>query len=349
MRFRVNLALVLAGASFSLAQADQIDDLVRASMAKDSVPGLALAIVNPKGDVEYRSYGKASLEWDVAVTPKTVFRWASMSKQFCAASILMLEAQGKLKTTDSLLTHLPEGPADWKDITLQHVLNHQSGLETPDGLFQFTRDYTWAQYIALVARSPLPGAPGTKFAYSNPGYSMLGAVVEKVSGMPLADFVKKNIFEPYEMTTARYYQDGEIVSNRAGGYRIEAGKAFNSLFDRPTVYGGSGGIMGSLEDLVAWDSALRSGKFPKAIQAKMAIPGKLNDGKVTEYGCGWFLRKEGESQILHHSGGTNGFTSFQLRDVTLGHTVFVLRNSGMGSAVNLGIDIYTHIVSSKKP
>lgn len=349
MRLRLNLALIATGASLALAQADPIDDLVKANMAKDSVPGLALALINPKGEVEYRAYGKASLEWDVPVNSKTVFRWASMSKQFCAASILMLEAEGKLKTTDKLLTHLPEGPAEWKDITLQHILNHLSGLETPEGQFLFTRDYTWPQYIELVSKSPLPSTPGTKFAYSNPGYSLLGAVVEKVSGLPLADFVKKNIFDVYGMTSARYYKDGEVVPNRAGGYRIESGKAFNALFDRPTVYGGSGGIMGSLEDLVAWDAALRTGKFPKTIQAKMAIPGKLNDGKTTEYGCGWFLRKEGESQIQHHSGGTNGFTSFQLRDVTLGHTVFVLRNSGMGTAVNLGIDIYTQIISGKKP
>lgn len=347
MRLKAGFALILAGSALCLAKADPIDDLVKASMAKDSVPGVALAIINPKGEAEYRAYGRASLEWDVPVDSKTVFRWASMSKQFCAASIFMLEAEGKLKTSDKLLTYLPEGPAEWKDITLQHVLNHVSGLETPAGQFQFTRDYTWPQYIELVSKSPLPGAPGTKYAYSNPGYSLLGAVIERVSGLTLADYVKKNIFDVYGMTTARYYKDGEIVPNRAGGYRIESGKAFNALFDRPEVYGGSGGIMGSLEDLTAWDSALRSGRFPKSIQAKMAIPGKLNDGKATEYGCGWFLRKAGESQIQHHSGGTNGFTSFQIRDVTLGHTVFVLRNSGMGSAVSLGNDIYTFIASGK--
>ncbi len=348
MRLKTGYVFILLAAAYSQAKADPIDDLVKASMTKDFVPGLGLAIINPKGEVEFRTYGRASLEWNVPVSSKTVFRWASMSKQFCAASILMLEAEGKLKTSDKLLTYLPEGPAEWKDITLQHVLNHQSGLETPAGLFQFTRDYTWSQYIALAARSPLPSAPGTKFAYSNPGYSLLGAVVEKVSGLSLASYVKKNIFDVYGMTTARYYKDGEVVPNRAGGYRIEGGKTFNALLDRPEVYAGSGGIMGSLEDLTAWDAALRTGKFPQAIQSKMAVPGRLNDGRATEYGCGWFLKKTGESQIQHHSGGTNGFTSVQVRDVTLGHTVFVLRNSSMGSAVPLGNDIHRLLAAPKQ-
>ncbi len=340
--------LLLASLALAAVHADPIDDLVKANMDRDKAPGCAIAIVDPQGKSEVRTYGVSSLELPLPVTPKTVFRWASMSKQFAAGSILMLEAEGKLKTTDKLLKHLPEGPKEWEAITLQHVLNHQSGIETPDGLFSFTRDYTWAQYIALAAKSPLPGPPGTKFAYSNPGYSLLGAVVERTSGTPLADFVKKRIFDTAGMADARYFNEGEVVPNRAAGYRIEGGKTFNSLFDRPMVYGGSGGVMGSIEDLIAWDKALRTGSFPQAIQAKMATPGILNDGSKTEYGCGWFLAKEGDSEIQNHSGGTNGFSSYQYRDVTKGWSVFVLKNSGMGSSIGLGKSIYQWVITNRK-
>lgn len=345
---RLISSLLLAGFSASAVHADPIDDLVKANMERDKAPGCAIAIVDPQGKAEIRTYGIASLELPQPVTSKTVFRWASMSKQFAAASIFLLEADGKLKPSDKLLQRLPEGPKEWEAVTLQHVLNHQSGIETPDGLFSFTRDYTWAQYIALAARSPLPGAPGTKFAYSNPGYSLLGAVVEKTSGISLAQFVKSRIFDPAGMASARYFVEGEVVPHRAAGYRVEGDKTFNSLFDRPMVYGGSGGIMGSIEDLVAWDKALRSGSFSKTIQAKMASPGILNDGTKTEYGCGWFLAKEGESEIQNHSGGTNGFTSYQYRDVTKGWSVFVLKNSGMGSSVGLGKAIYQWVIANRR-
>lgn len=326
MRRALALSLLLSVAPWG--RADAIDDFVRAAMEKDHIPGVCLAVVSPIGDADVRSYGLANLETQTPYTPDTVHRIASLSKQFCAYAILTLERQGKLSRNDPLSKHFPEGSKEWEGITIAQTLAHRSGIAEYD--IDFNKTYTTEEYVTMISTKPLAEKPGEKYRYNNVAYALLGLLVQKVSGVPLSEFVRKTVFEPIGMASTRYFDAAEVVAKRSDAYRWRNGKYVNPTWLRPKVWDGSGGILSTMEDFLRYERELRD---PKVLDpAILAYQWTPFAGAEEGYGAGWFREKLGEGRALIHTGSTWGFTSCFLRDVTDGWTIILFRNAEGGSS-----------------
>ena len=333
-------------APFTLAHADPLDDVVRAAMARDHVPGVAVGIVRNGKLVVSRGYGLADMEAEEKVTPETAFLLASMSKQFTAAAILMLAAEGKLSIDDPVSKYVEGTPAAWSGITLRHLLGHQSGIHDIVAVPGYDFYNRWSQKAILAKLSPLPldSAPGERFRYSNSGYYLLGWTVEKVSGRTLAEFVQKRIFRPAGMDHTRYFRYTDVIPHRAHAYAWGEGGYVNEWSGRPAAADGSGAVVSTILDWAKWDAALDAGSpVSQAIQAQMAAHGNLNDGKSSPYGFGWY--DDGEGRV-HHTGGSYGFSSAFIRDPKRRLTVVVLRNAKGGPVLEMAKGILAEFVRS---
>ena len=317
-----------------IAHADQVDDLAAAEMKASHAPGLVVAIVKKGEIVKIGAYGTANLETKTPVTAASVFRVASMSKQFCAAAAMLLVEDGKWKVEDPISKYIPNAPEAWKDITLRHLLTHTSGmptLEAEDG-FTFRTNPSSDDYIAKLAKKPLRFAPGDKYEYSNEGYSLLGILVAKVSGSTLASFVTNRIFKPAGMSTASYYLLERIVPDRANGYTWDKDHLENAIPLRPYAMAGSGGIMASILDFAKWDAALYTNSpLSQAIEDQIWSPAVLNSGTKIAYGFGWSTKKKDGKLIASHNGSTAGFGSRIVRHVDEGLTVIAFENVQNGT------------------
>ena len=193
------LPLVLVVAPCLAQNAARMDEIVQTYVANRQFMGCAL--VARGAEVLYsKGFGSANLEWDIPNAPNTKFRLGSITKQFTAASILLLEERGKLNTADLVKKHLPDAPAAWDKVTLFHVLTHTSGIPSFTGFPDYAKLEPFpATPLELLARfrdKPLEFEPGEKWNYSNSGYVLLGYLVEKISGQPYDKFVQENILTP---------------------------------------------------------------------------------------------------------------------------------------------------------
>ena len=328
-------AFVLLSLISSLVQADPIDDVIRTSMAKDHIPGVAVGIVKDGKLVVARGYGVANLETGTPVTPDTVFRIASMSKGFTAESILLLQEEGKLSVYDPISKYLSDLPDAWKGITIRDLLTHQSGIhEINDAKgYDFRDDSTPAQLLEILRPLPLDFETGTRFKYSNSGYYLLGWIVEKASGQSLKAFAESRIFSPIGMTKTSYYRQPDIVPNRAEAYRWVRDHYENGWPERSAAGDGSGAVLTTLGDWAKYDLALDAGTpVSKAIQREMGTRKPFKNGKPSPYGYALY---EGQDGATFHTGSSYGFTSAFIRDPKRRITVFVFRNSNGGPALEM--------------
>src|SRR5215472_17898437 len=213
--------LLLAGTSFLQNVDSRMDQVVQSYVSNKQFMGSVLVA---RGDqiLLSKGYGSANLEWNIPNTASTKFRIGSITKQFTAASILLLEERGKLKVEDPVKKYLPDAPAAWDKITIFHLLTHTSGIPS----FTSFPDYRDTEAMAttpekLVARfrdKPLDFEPGTKWSYSNSGYVLLGYLLEKISGQTYSDFVQQNIFTPLGMKDSGYDSNFAVIERRASGY-----------------------------------------------------------------------------------------------------------------------------------
>ena len=203
-----------------------------------------------------KGYGSANLEWNIPNDPSTKFRLGSLTKQFTAASILLLEERGKLSVSDPVKKYLPDAPAAWDKITLYNLLTHTSGIPSFTGFPDYAESEPFATTPAnLVARfrdKPLEFEPGTKWNYSNSGYALLGYLIEKVSGESYADFVQKNIFTPLGMKDSGYDSASAIIPHRASGYVAGPQGRENAGFIHMSVPFAAGALYSTTEDLLKW-------------------------------------------------------------------------------------------------
>ncbi len=334
--------LLLLALTSALVHADEIDDMVQAEMKSSNSPGLALAVIKDGKVIKQGVYGIANLETRTPVTPDTVFRVASMSKQFCAAAAILLVQDGKWSLDDPISKFIEKSPEAWAKITVRHLITHTSGMPgfaEEDG-FSFRVNWNSGRYIETLAKKLLNFQPGEKFEYSNEGYSILGLLVEKISGKPLHAVVEERILKPVGMASTSYYRLESLVPNRAAGYVWDKDHHENAIPLRPYAMAGSGGIHSTILDWVKWDTALHGiSIFSQAMKDQIWAPAKLNDGKQTNYGFGWFVRKSEGKLVVSHSGGTAGFTSNVVRHVDENLTVVVLQNVQGGGAVKLSNQI----------
>jgi CubicO group peptidase (beta-lactamase class C family) len=246
-----------------------------------------------------KSYGMADLEWSVPNSSTTRFNIASMTKQFTAASILLLEDRGKLKTDDPVKKYLPDAPAAWDKITIYHLLTHTSGIAD-----------NAAQYVPgppeklLFRDVPLKSQPGEQWAYTNLGYIVLGYLLEKVSGQTYEEFVQQNIFKPLGMNDSGLTSFVTIIPRRATGYWPGNNGIENADRPDPRMGFSAGSLYSTTEDLLRWEEGLFDGKLltPASLR-KMTMPFK------SDYACGLHVNRADGHLRIEHDGNNIGFNS----------------------------------------
>lgn len=273
-----------------------------------------------------KSYGYANLEWDTPFTPDAKFRLGSLTKQFTAASIMLLQERGKLKTSDLISLYLPNTPAEWSKITVRNLLTHTSGIPN------FTDVSDYGTRVALLPTTPekeylsfrdkpLDFQPGEKFSYSNSNYILLGMIVEKASGMKYTDFIQQNLFGPLHMNNTGIDSNTRILHHRVYGYNRANNVVVNADYADMTVPFAAGALYSTTRDLVRWNNGLYGGKLlkPESL-AEMTTPYK------SSYAYGLGVKTVDGQKHISHGGGIEGFTTFLSYDSADKLSVVVLNN-----------------------
>lgn len=274
----------------------RLDTAIRATVTDGRAAGVSVAILRNDEPIYSRSAGLADLERDTPATSTTVYRIASLTKQFTAAGILLLAEQGKLSVDDRLSVYMPEFPQA-EEVSLRDLLNHTSGVHnyTESDAVERISDTgaTVPELIAAIARQdPLYDfAPGTMWHYSNSNYALLGAVIERVSGQTYAEFMKATIFDRLGMVDTAVDDNGAIAPRRASGYGLADGRlgAFRHAghLDMSVPYA-AGAIRSTVEDLVRWNAGLHGGRLlSSASLRQMTGSGLLRNGAETQTAVYW--------------------------------------------------------------
>lgn len=313
----------------STVQPDKVDDIVTKAMKEQKIPGLAVMVLRDGKPIKTKGYGFANLEHRVPVKPETIFQSGSVGKQFTATLIMKLVEEGKLKLDESIGKHFPEANGAWDGVLLRHLLSHTSGLgQLPYIEMDLRKDHTEDDLVkAMIAQKPV-AKPGDQWSYNNGGYVLLGILVRKVTGKFYGDMLQEKVFKPLDMNTARVVSEADIVPNRAAGYELTKEGIKNQAWVAPmTNTTADGALYLSLLDYAKWDAGLYGRKvLQKSTLDQMWTPTKLNDGKVANYGFGWFIGKVGNNRLIDHSGAWQGFTTYIGRHVDQKITVVVLAN-----------------------
>jgi CubicO group peptidase (beta-lactamase class C family) len=312
-------------------------------------PGASVLVVKDGAVVERRSFGAADVEANVAATPQTNYRLASVTKQFTAMAVLILSHRGKLSLEDPISRFFPEFPLYGASITIRQLLTHTSGLPDyedymPDGLIVPLRD---ADVLRILEQNPRPHfAPGMSYRYSNSGYSLLSLVVEHASGKTFATFLHDEIFSPLGMDGSVAFENGiSTVSSRAYGYSRKGDGWIRTDQSLTSSVLGDGGIYSSIDDLVKWDRELTAPHILEAVAMLQAFtPAVKTDlpGNVA-YGFGWRISNYNGHHAEWHTGETIGFRNAILRLPDERLTVVVLTNRDEGEPIEVArkiADIY---------
>jgi len=350
-KFGVLVALAVSGQSVSAQEPGDAIDAVFAKFDNTRSPGCAVGITRDGEFLFERGYGMAHLEHGVPITSESVFRIASVSKQFTAASIAILSERGALNLDTDIHTYLPDLRDYGKTVTIRQMVHHISGMGDYDGFevrpgetFRFGDEDYWTteEFYEAVKQKPLAQDPETGFKYSNLAYFLLGQVVERVSGSTLREFAEREIFKPAGMHNT-FFNDNvrELVPGRALGHTAhEDGSITIGMTNLDWV--GDGGVHTTLADMAKWDAVLATGSLTggKAFIAKLHTPFVVSsDGNAAAapaatgyaYGMNVGTTDDGE-RVIQHSGGWVGFNTHYARFVDRDFGVIALCNRNDGLA-----------------
>ena len=335
MKSRI-LLIILSFFLFSAAHSqqsyelDKIDSIVSSHISLKHIPGLALAIIK-NGNIEKKSYyGLADLESRTPVDSNTVFEIASMTKQITCAGILLLQEDGLLSTSDKLSTYLQDLPAAWKEITIEQLMNHTSGLrdDWDEPTPYFFANNTDRKLSIAQQEYPLLFPPGEGFQYSS-GPFFLGLVIEKITGTHYAHFLKKRIFEKLKMSDTYVYDSTSIPKTLATGYRWNREKhETGSTIPATALSRADVGVITTLSDMIKWSLALNDNRLLNSESLKsLFTPGRLKTGHSIPYGFGWYIYFFRDQLIFEHGGAfRTGFNSRISRFPDAGVEIILLCN-----------------------
>ncbi len=315
----------------------------------DDTPGASVAVVRDGAIVYKKGYGMANLEYDIPNTPSTVFHIASVSKQFTAFSILLLEKEGKLSLDDDIRKYIPEVPDFGKTITLRHLATHTSGMRDQWNLlsmagWRMDDVITKGHVLKLVSKQKeLNFNPGDEYLYCNTGFTLLAEVVARVSDQSFAEFTKAKIFEPLQMNNTLFYDDHEkIVKNRAYSYYDGHNGFKKSVLSYANV--GATSLFTTVEDLSLWSLNFASPKVgDQAIIEKLNTLAVLNNGKTFGGALGQFVGKYKGLNEIQHGGADAGYRTYLTRFPDEKFSVVVFSNSAQFNAGGMAhkvVDIY---------
>ena len=304
-RFGLLFFLVLAAAAQDLT--GRFDDIARARADAGQFMGNVLIAKGDKAIFE-KSYGLANMEWNVPNTVDGKFRIGSVTKQFTAACILLLEERAKLKTDDAVSKYVPNAPAAWAKISIYDLLTHTSGIPNFTSFPEYQRfqaePTTPEKLLAFFRDKPLEFEPGSKWNYSNSGYEVLGYIIEKVTGQSYQQFLQENIFKPLEMKDSGYDSNSRVIPHHAYGYTPGPQGITDAGYVDMTVPYAAGGLYSTTGDLLKWQNGLYGGRVltPASLE-KMTRPFR------NDYGCGLFISTVNGHKRMEHGGGIQGFNS----------------------------------------
>jgi len=328
-------------------------DAVFASWDQPGSPGCALAVAQDGNLVYSRGYGYANLDYDIPVTPQTVFDVGSITKQFVAASVTLLAQEGRLSLDDNVRDWLPELPEYESPITLRHMIHHTSGLRDYLNLFPLAgRDHYFPiahpQILAMMARQrALVFPPGEQYRYSNTAYMLLAQVVERASGQDLGEFVQERIFDPLGMQSSFMYDNYEkIIPQRATGYERDEDGHVRMVHNYNFDVVGDGQMYTTVEDLLRWDNHLHGSQKP-AIHLEMLTEGKLNSGEPTSYARGIRLGEYRGLGTVEHTGSSWGSLSILKRFIEPAFSIAIACNDGSSSPRRLAEQVADYFLADQ--
>lgn len=332
-------ALAMACGGAQARAADDVESRIDAVFARwttEGSPGCAVAVEKDGRPAFSRAYGLAELEHGAPATTATVYEAGSVSKQFVAASIILLSLDGKLSLDDDVRRFVPELPDYGAPITLRMMMTHTSGLRdwgaiaALEGWPRGRRAMDNQGVLDVVARqAALNHPPGAGIIYSNSNYNLMALIIERVSGLTLAEFTRQRLFEPLGMERTRWRDDfTAVVPGRATAYgRTAQGWRQEMPFENAH---GNGGLLTTVGDLMLWSRALDDGRLGEDFMREMTRPGVLNDGRAVGYASGLFVYGGDGSRVrreLSHSGSTGGYRAWLGRYLDDGLAVALLCNA----------------------
>lgn len=299
-----------------------------------------------------KGYGMANRELNVPNTTQMKFRIGSLTKQFTAMAIMILQERGKLSVQDSVCKYMPDCPRGWAEITVHHLLTHSSGIQDllsfPDFQQTMALPSPVDQTVKRFQNKPLDFKPGTKFKYSNSGYVLLGYIIERASGQSYEAYLKENIFEPLKMLNSGSDHNDLIIKNRAAGYTKRDGGIINAPYIDMSIPTGGGSLYSTVEDLFLWDQGLYTEKLvTKKSLAAMFTPYTTADwGDGAAYG--WFIGKDkSDHKYMGFLGGINGFAAQIMRYPDEKLLVVLLSNLSFAPVSDIESDLANIVFSSK--
>ena len=319
---RTAMAAMAAGGIFAAApsQAQPADLQARADAYVERTwpadgPGGAVIITRGGRTIYARGRGLANVETRTPITPDTVFRMGSITKQFTSSVIMQLVQEGRIRLDDPVSRFLPDYPQPGASATVRQLLNHTSGIQSYTSIPGFMRDdanisraYTTAEMIALSRDLPAPSRPGEAWSYNNSGYVLLGAIIERVTGKSWHEAVVERIARPLSLSTVRYGVGEDRIPNMARGYTIGDNGVQLARPLHMSVPHAAGALTGNVRDLAAWARALHHGRVVNAQSyAQMIQPAPLTEGRTHPYGFGLQLDDVRGRPAIGHNGGISGF------------------------------------------
>ncbi|PKW20416.1 serine hydrolase domain-containing protein [Flavobacterium lindanitolerans] len=289
------------------------DNMISNVFKDKNGPGGVFLVAKNGKTIYHKAVGKANLELDVDMTADQIFQIGSITKQFTAVGILMLEEQGKINTGSSISKYIPDYPSG-DNIKIYHLLTHTSGIKDFTKMKSIQqiaqKDLSPKELIDFFKNEPVEFLPGTKFEYNNSGYAILGYIIELVTGETYRDFIRKNIFEKIGMVNSRYADDSAIIKKRAYGYQKKGEAYVNKGRISFAIPYSSGSLMSTSEDMLKWQNALNHNLLLNEKTSEKAFTKKtLDNGETIGYGFGWHLSRLNGIATREHGGSVFGFKS----------------------------------------
>jgi CubicO group peptidase (beta-lactamase class C family) len=324
LNLKYKLILILLLSISNLKAQESIDEIVGSYMSMNKIPGLSLAIVQNDSLRDLKAFGLSSLQQASKVDVNTTFELASLTKQFTATVILKLHQDGKLNLNDYLHQYFPECPEHWKEITIQQLLWHTSGLPgmfphdsftqmsftgylnmTAGELDMMMQTNTVSKDVAIksIISDSLDSTPGTAYNYSDVGYLLLGLAIDNITGSYKTYL--SDIFDQYGMTNTYFVDQEKVIKNQARGYSLKDGEWINIMrtwdYEIPSYFG----VFSNVKDLMKWQKVISGTDFlNEQNQGLLFTKGTLNNKAEIPYGCGWEINDLNGLRFISHTGVT---------------------------------------------
>ena len=303
-------------------------------MEERQIPGLSIVIIQNGKVIHKNAYGFSVIEHQVPSKIETIYELASITKQFIATGILLLEQDDLLDIDKPIENYIDSLPVKWKSLTLKQLLSHTAGLAAMEDEWKSLKENRWPKYVTRkmlwnsAIEDTILAVPGTQFRYHNVGYSLSVFIIEKITQGDHRDFFKKRIFEPLGMNNTFFEDQTKVTQNQAEGYTLKNGELVKIWRVGQEEIGVGDGLYSSLEDMIKWNKAIRENRLLKSdVQTKMFSRTKLNNGLLTKYGLGWWLSERNGIPYYYHNGIT-GPEFLKIPSIDL--DIIILSNLGQG-------------------